>query len=431
MHPKSWLAFLLLVFVTSWRAVADTQAKPGFAEELAQQRHEIAIGEGGISGPGAELLLREADRARFVLIGEDHGVAEISQVSTAIFRAARPAFSLYGAEVGPLAAEQIVSMAKDPRGMAAFDDFQRAFPFAFPFATFREDAELMALAARQGAFAGLDQEFLLAPVWLFGEIEKALRPLDAAAADEVRQVRLKEEEANRLRNAAADPEVAEIFVYSPLPAGWQRWKTLLAGEPRALRALQSLEDSHEIYSLYGQERYHDNNDVRGKLMKDQWRAAAAPFGGPALGGKRAFLRLGANHVIRGLSQLGISDIGNFLAEMAAADGAESLHVLVMPTSGALNAWVPFVPTDVRAYKIDVTSDDYRLYRDFLEAVPPGRAVYDLRPLRAKYRRLSAGKPFLEKILLGYDLVVTIDQVRPATLWPSLEAMGQQAPAAAP
>ena len=430
MLPKSWIAVILLSLLGAWRSFADAP-KPDFAAELAQQRREIRISAEGISGPGAELLLHEAAQARFVLIGEEHGLIEVSELATAIYQEASPPFTVYGAEVGILAAEQIVAMAKDPRGMTAFDEFQRAFPFAFPFATFREDAGLMARAARQGTFVGLDQEFLLAPAWLLGEIYTELREVDRELAAEAAQALAAEQEAYRLRNEKRDPEAAEIFLNLPLPAGWERWKTALEGRPRALRAMRSLEESQQIYSLYHQGRYHDNNDQRGKVMKAHWVAATRPLGGPALPGGRAIFRLGANHVIRGMSPLGISDIGNFLAELAASDGASSLHVLVLPTSGAMNAWVPFLPNELQAYKIDVLSDDYSFYHDLLAALPKdgGRAVYDLRPLRAKHRRLSTGKPNLEKILTGYDLVVLVDQARPTTLLPSLAALG--APAAAP
>ncbi len=293
-------------------------------------------------------------------------------------------------------------MAKDSRGLPAFDDFQRKFPFAIPFIVFQEDAELLALAARFGEVVGLDQEFLLGTVWLLGEVEAALRPLSAEAADQAAATLAGEKKAFEAIFSSGNPEAGEKFVNLPLPQGWARWKAILAGpgrpeKARALRAMKALEETQLIYELYHQQHYHENNDQRAKVMKAHWQAAtASPEGCSGTG--RALVRLGANHVIRGMSPLGISDVGNFLAETAAAQGAESLHVLALPISGSLNAWLPFLPGETTAIAIDAKSEDYDFYRDLLDAIPPGggRAVYDLRPLRARHRRLSQGRPNLEK-----------------------------------
>lgn len=428
MPRNAWLPLLLValfgLLLLATRAFADAPP-PTLAEMLAQQRFPIEIGPTGISGPGAELLLREAGKARYVLIGEEHGLAEIPQLTRAIYEKSSPGFEIYGAEIGNLAAEEVASMAKDSRGLPAFDDFQRKFPFAIPFIVFQEDAELIALAARSGKVVGLDQEFLLGTVWLLGEVEKALRPLSPEAADQAAITLAEEKQVFAAMFASGDRDAGEVFVNRPLPPGWERWKASLAGpgtpeKARALRAMKALEETQFIYELYDQQRYHDNNDQRGKVMKAHWQAqTAGPDGCSGTG--RALVRLGANHVIRGMSPLGISDVGNFLAELATAQGVESLHVLVLPVSGSLNAWLPFLPGETTAVAIDAKAEDYDFYRELLDALPAdgGRAVYDLRPLRARHRRLSKGRPNLEKVLLGYDLVVVVDKAHPATLLPSL------------
>lgn len=427
MPRTAWLPLLLLalfgLLLLANRAYGEGPPPPTLGELLAQQRLAIEIGPAGIAGPGAELLLREAGKARYVLIGEEHGLAEIPQLTRAIFEKSSPGFEIYGAEIGNLAAEQVTAMAKDSRGLPAFDDFQRKFPFAIPFVVFQEDAQLAALAARSGKLVGLDQEFLLGTVWLLGEVEAALRPLSAEAADQAAATLAEEQGAFAAIISSGNPEVAQTFVNRPLPPDWPRWKALLAGKPeaaRALRAMNALEETRLIYELYDQQQYHQNNDRRGKVMKAHWQAATASPDGCSAGG-RALVRLGANHVMRGMSPLGISDLGNFLAELATAQGAESLHVLVLPISGTLNAWLPFLPPEAVATEIDAKAQDYDFYRELLDAVPAGggRAVYDLRPLRDRHRRLSKGHPNLEKVLLGYDLLVVIDNGHPATLLPSL------------
>lgn len=435
MTPKAVPTLLLLAFLSASRGLADAALKPSFAEELAKQRQEIRIGAQGISGPGAELLLREAARARYVLIGEVHGLAEVSQLTRALYQVASPGYGIYAVEIGAVAAERLDSLADDPRGIAAIDEFQRQFPFAVPFAVFEDDAELMAAAARGGRLVGLDQEFLLASVWLLGEVEAALGAASPEASAELGRVLAAEEAAYQRMIETSDPEAAELFVNRPLPEQWPRWKELLAARPaaaRGFRAMVALEETQHIYGLYHQQRYHDNNDQRAKVMKAHWRAATGTPGGPCQSGERALVRLGANHVMRGMSSLGISDFGNFIAETAAAQDAQSLHVLVLPTGGAVNAWLPFLPAAATSVEIDASGDSYAFYHDLLAAIPDdgGRAVYDLRPLRARHRRLTLGLPKLEKILLAYDLVVVVGKASPAPLLPSLAALAA-GPAPAP
>lgn len=410
---------LLLVWRVNAQAPAPT---PTFAEALADQRREIAITERGISGPGAELLLQAASEAHYVLIGEEHGLQEVSQLARVLYDQAQPSFGILAVEIGSEAAKRVLQLARDPRGLTAFDEFQRSYPFAIPFACFREDAELMAHAAREGLLIGLDQEFLLATTWLLGEIEVALREVDPAAAEEAAALRQQEEEAWRQINAAGDTQAAKSLLDQDLPSYWAKWKALLAARPDVLDKLLAIEESQGIYALYHQQRYHDNNDQRAKVMKEHWRRACSSGCSD-----RALIRLGANHILRGMSPLGISDFGNFAAELAAAQGRKSLHVLVLPTGGAMNAWLPFLPTDMLALPIDPKGDGYAFFRPLLEAVPSsaGRAVYDLRPLRPRYRRFAANSPNLQSILLGYDLVVLIDKAQPAPLLPSLQSLAEK------
>ncbi len=80
MPRTAWLPLLLLalfgLLLVATRAWADAPP-PTLGELLAQQRLAIEIGPEGIAGPGAELFLREAGNSRYVLIGEEHGLAEM------------------------------------------------------------------------------------------------------------------------------------------------------------------------------------------------------------------------------------------------------------------------------------------------------------------------------------------------------------------
>lgn len=97
------------------------------------------------------------------------------------------------------------------------------------------------------------------------------------------------------------------------------------GSPQARSLFRSFVVSHEINRAWP-------NDAarRFRLMKSLF---AADYAGavPANGGPpKVLLKLGAFHVYRGFNPTHGSGIGNYVAELADASGAESLHISVMP-----------------------------------------------------------------------------------------------------
>jgi erythromycin esterase-like protein len=87
-------------------------------EELAQlvtaARHEVRDENGTLSGPGYQILLAEAGRARFMLLGESHGNRETPQLARALLADLRPAgYAAYAIETGPCSTEWFVGRARE------------------------------------------------------------------------------------------------------------------------------------------------------------------------------------------------------------------------------------------------------------------------------------------------------------------------------
>ena len=52
---------------------------------LRTHTHAIRLQDGALAGPGADWLARESADAQFVLIGEEHNIAQIPPFTTALF----------------------------------------------------------------------------------------------------------------------------------------------------------------------------------------------------------------------------------------------------------------------------------------------------------------------------------------------------------
>jgi len=86
-------------------------------ELLRTHRSDIAVEAGRFTGPGDNVLTAAMSRARFVILGEDHGTAEIPRVARALYETMQPAgYDTLVVEVGPYVAAELRAMlgATDP-----------------------------------------------------------------------------------------------------------------------------------------------------------------------------------------------------------------------------------------------------------------------------------------------------------------------------
>ena len=128
------LAFLAATLTLGFAdpAVADTAV----LDQLKANRLAITLDKGTLSGPGAAPLLQASRQAQYVLLGEDHGVAEIAQFSSAYFNALTPAgFTTLVTESGPAVTSALEGMLKRADAVAAIARFSAAYPDSIAFYT--------------------------------------------------------------------------------------------------------------------------------------------------------------------------------------------------------------------------------------------------------------------------------------------------------
>lgn len=307
-------------------AAAAVESAARASTLLEANTRRIAF-NGGLSGPGADFLRDQTQKAQFVLLGEGHNDHNTPLFAGALFDSLRDwrAFDTLVVEIDPVAVDTLKLPANRGSAQAAAD-LARRYPNHIGFAS-DPDLELMAHAAGVADLWGIEQVQGAEP--LLEELV-GLAPNDAVRGQvETLLAQVKSLETQRDHFGAFLHGDAET-----LPR-LQALTTAFAAAPesRAAFLLETMTTSAEIYSYYRRARAGEpvglyNNTVREALMKRlflrQYRAAEAAGRTP-----RALFKMGALHMYRGRNPNQAFPIGNFVHEFAISNGAEAYGVYVI------------------------------------------------------------------------------------------------------
>lgn len=404
--PSIVLALTALVTAT---LAAQTPTPPTLAERLAQQRTQVVLADGALSGPGADLMREAAARAQFVMIGEDHGIAEVARFSAAFFAplASAGARTLL-TETGPETDAALNAALRSADPPAAIAAFSSRYPFSIAFYTWQDEVrflERVAGAAGSGfALHGFDQELMGAAGLLLDRMAEVVRSPKAATA--IAALRARERDAARRAAESGRPEA--LYLMSAARADLDELRGLLQtpGDDDARALLEAFTDSRAIYEENMSGSGFVSNARRSGLMKRTLHRLMA-----AEPGRRVLLKAGASHVYRGLNYLGNNDLGSWVAQYCDGRGTESLHVMVVAASGTQLRFAGVGRPDavVPIEAIAPGSPMAGLLPLYKAAAAHGAewSVFDLRPIRRYARTLAATDPGLQHLLYGFDMVVVI------------------------
>lgn len=170
--------------------------------------------------------------------------------------------------------------------------------------------------------------------------------------------------------------------------------------------IDELAESAVIYQLSHVGKRYENNHQRVKLMKQhlhQQLGQRTP-GAPHMG--KILMTFGAVHMGRGYSPFNQLDLGNHVAELAAARGGDSFHLEVMAREFA------GVEKENRA---DGGTEAPYLALLHAQRASDDWTVFDLRVLRPYFHRPEnrEGHEELSEIVWRYDAIAYRAQFRPA------------------
>lgn len=327
-----------------------------------------------LSTDGTTLLLKEAANASFFMLGELHGETEIP----ALIRSMWPSMWMDGyravaAELSPWAANQLEFGDHTVPVVGLWTQSEATF-----VTSLKQD--------RTPVIWGCDIE----------DAQPQVLVRELAAANPVNeQLRAAVAEVNNGYQRRAAP----LLLNHVESAGQVKDRVINGVSVRA-----SLVQTLEVESDRSADARFRASQRREAVMKDlfrqHWQAAGKP---------KVFLRFGRNHLHRGYDRRGVSTLGNFVAELGAAERARVFNVAAFAGGGTITLAGPPQEADERA-------DDVAFA--YLASIARSPAtVFDLRLIREPLHRLPGRtRSLLEASLVywadSYDAIIFYQQVTP-------------------
>src|SRR5215212_2194374 len=323
MRSLSWSTLLHVSLIAtsaiSGQVRAQSQTPRGpqtrLLEALRGNRLPLTMTDGRPSGPGWDLLVREASNARFTLIGEEPGVAETAQLSAALFTAVRGSgYSRFAVQMSPIIAQDIEAAARR-NGVQGIVEFMTA-PGILTFSNLREEAQLFADVIRvapngERVLWGFDRE-VFNDRYLISRLEPRVPPSAREAF-----TRLKDAST---RTWATNPVGDDLFLMSGDPAlasavraAWpnpDRESDVILRTLAESLAIEAAERAGGMWP-YMQRRIQWNRENMAALLRDeQGRQASA----------KVMMKFGWLAMVRGAKYINLFDLGAMADEVAALTG---------------------------------------------------------------------------------------------------------------
>lgn len=388
-----------------------------FTAALVRNRYQLSVRDGQLSGTGATVLQTAIAQSRFVLLGEYHGVAQTSEFLSAVCRMAAPeGFRTMAVEEGPLVTAELEGWAKRPDGMKELAAFIKQHPESIAGSGAREEFGMLQQCARAAGsdfhLWGLNQEMYGAAGPMLSRILAS--PLGKESRAAMQQLLDKANETDR--KAAESGRVFDLYMMSADDKELASGSAALQkdGSPEARSLFASFVESHEINRTSPAE--YSNARRRERLMKTQFAANYARAARGAAAPPKILLKFGALHIYRGLNPVRGSGIGNYVAEFAEAQGAQSLHIYLMPVRGSQPIH-PRVgrPSELIPFNL-AEQPGFRYMQPMLSnLLGQDWTMFDLRPLRQDSNRPGGTiNAELAGLIFGYDIVIVVPDSTPVT-----------------
>jgi hypothetical protein len=386
---------------------AHGQPAPAPIDRLAAAAREGALGLAlkgtRAAGPGWDLVSREASNAQFVVIGEEHGIAETPALATALYRHVRP----NGLRDVVLETSADTAKALEIATAQGVEDLRRlvrANQPGPPFYGWRAEAEFLAtvrsLTPGPARLIGIDYE-----IWWFDRQRVSQLQREAPPGAKAALAALRAASDEGWRKFHASRNLLDLYLINGDPslvaavrAAWRNPR------PDVEMTLATLQETVEINRLFAARQGYASNQrraafLRANLVSLLTRRPTA----------RLLVKVGTEHATRGLNSVGGFDVGSLLPEAAALRGGRSLHLLIV---GGANGRHAVMDASALQTREEPVSDFRDMGLDALGLPRDGIVVVDLRPLR----RFAVGDrlpPQLARHIMGFDILVIVNRSTPS------------------
>jgi len=344
---------------------------------LSNHQFSLAVGDHSLAGPGAVWLESAAAKADFTFIGEVHGVAEVPSFVKTFFHDLQPfGYGHIALEIGPWAGQNLDRYARDgdPAALQAYigSTFE-----GLPL-TSREELQFVTQlhrTTRQSDLVwGIDQEERAALILL--QLSR-IAPNSIAKSQALAAAR----KVTSLETDAAARHT--VFTISGLLPDFASLRKSFRPSPGSTAdwLLSDLAISDRLYEgqLHPMEWLASNSDrelfMKRTFMRNYRAAQAAGERHP-----KVVLVVGSGHGYRGLNDLRVSTLANFLAEFAITNNGSLFNLIVICGQGGKQMGVQDdYGKDVAC---DASTDTSTTYMAPFANTARGRwTIYDLKAIR--------------------------------------------------
>jgi len=352
-------------------------------------------------GAGWEKIRELASTHSHFLIGEDHGLAEVPLFTKELVK--QVPYDLFVTEIDSITAS--IAKMVSSQSSSQIKSFHADHPSALSFYSAREEFDLLQeLAKTDTEIWGLDQVSLLSTGIVLQQLSEICRSEEAKTLT-MEMATLSDQ---RFTEATRTGNYDTLFIYSAEQKDFDRLREALQGEsPEAISILNDLETSWKIYNRVDDANYRTRiTGMKSKLLNYY---TAQPEGQSY---QKVLYKFGAYHISRSESIVGGFDVGNFVSNIAEAEGASSYHLLTVGKKGNMNSFLLAEGMQSAPYNITDEGSPLHELLPFAELVSDGEwAFFDLQPLRSQMKggKMEVASPFLRKVLDGYDGLVIIPE----------------------
>jgi hypothetical protein len=366
---------------------------------LRERQIELSVSNGQLNEAAAAWVRREAAKAQFVFLGEEHDISEIPMVAAALWRELVPlGYRHVAIEGGPWLGGRLDRYARfgDERALTQF----RAAtlprrPGAGVPPSSEEDIVFYRSLGQAARFStpliwGIDHEFKVTPL---------LSRLVELAPDRDRRIL-----AEELRVRVAVAESAGKYNMQP-------FKTPIRALIRRFRSVPGSEQEQILDALarriYGDKFDQERGDVFRQLFLKNYRIAQTA------GEKRprVMLRFGGYHGKRGLmTEYFSTTLANFIAEFGFIEEGSMLNISFIACSDVVSDGAGEETNPPRPCE----RGEIPWVKPFRSAAEHTWTLFDLRELRESLNdgKLNVARE-LQDVIAGYDAVVLLKTRTPS------------------
>ncbi|WP_375418335.1 hypothetical protein [uncultured Hymenobacter sp.] len=404
-QPAARLRRLALTTLAALMAAAAAAQDSTLTRLVRQNQLPLVAAGAQFSGAGWDKLRQDVQKSQFVLVGEDHGLAQIPSFTAALARELKPA--VFVAEIDKYQAQDLSRLAAQPGLPVAFS---RQHIMALSFYSWAEEFELArGLRAQNVALMGIDQVSCFSPGRFYARLAEQTKNQTTRTYLRRRGAAY---QAHDRAMMSRDP--GQMTIMQQPPAALDSLVALARPESPAVRQMvQDYVVSARIYQLAGQPKKGlQSHQARISLMKRNLLQGLQARQQPGQPLPKILFKLGAFHVSRGRSlTAGVYDVGNLALNLADIQDQQSLHIYIFGKQGTKAEG--FNPDDFSKNVATYTNADEAALKPFMAQTSAGPTwqAFDLRPLRRALLggKLKVSEPDLEIVILGYDYVVVIPE----------------------